>query len=54
MFLLSPSVDDIEIALLKPGIPIINLYVGLREAVSNSTQAFLKYGFENSNAFNSP
>ncbi len=41
-------------ALLMPGIPIVSLYVGLRVFKSNSTQAFLKYGFEYSSAFSSP
>ena len=31
-----------SIALLNPGIPIINLYVGFKDSESNSTEAFLK------------
>ena len=42
MSLSRPKFEAIDIALLSPGIPINNLYVGLRVSVLNSTEAFLK------------
>ena len=50
----NPKFAAIEIALLSPGIPIKSLYVGFKVVVLNSTEAFLKYGFVYSSAFNSP
>ena len=54
ILLSNPKFVAIAIALLNPGIPISNLYVGFKVVVLNSTDAFLKYGFVYSRAFNSP
>ena len=37
-----PSLFEVAKALLVPGIPISNLYVGISFLISNSTQAFSK------------
>ncbi len=49
-----PRFAAIEIALLKPGIPISSLYVGFKVSVLNSTDAFLKKLLEYSRALSSP
>ena len=53
IFSSSPSFLLIAKALLFPGIPINNLYVGFKFSMSNSTLAFLKPGVTNAYFFNS-